>query len=396
MSVLTIDNEAGVEQQPISSADFLNRSTELLSVVLFVYQPEARKLSYNTAQIKSVLGYNMQLQPDADSFDVFDLLHPDDIDCFRNVLNQAGALNDDIICRLRYQDGHYGQFIFRAKMIMNAAGRNIFIYATSTQSPFAQYKNQNEALKDKLHDLQYVNKELEEFAYVASHDLQEPLRKITTFSSRLNEKFKASLGDEGGMYLDRIVASANNMRMFIESLLDFSRVSRVEAVQQFTDLNFIMKQVKADLELAIEETNCVISSDKLPSISASPTQMKQLFTNIVSNAIKFRKTGSTPEIQIKATELPKDECVYFSLDARQKYYKISVIDNGIGFAEEYASKIFKAFQRLHGKSEFPGTGLGLAICKKIVDQHAGRIFAEGEPGNGACFNIILPVGMPGN
>lgn len=396
MSVLSIDSETDVEQKQVSSTEFLNRATELLSVILFIYQPEARKLTYNPAQLKSVLGYDLHLPDGEDSFNVFNLLHPDDVDCFRSILNQTGTFNDDFTCRLRYQDGHYSQFIFRAKVIMNASGRNVFIYAISTQSPFAQYKSQNEALKDKLHSLQYVNKELEEFAYVASHDLQEPLRKITTFSSRLNEKFKQSLGNEGAMYLDRIVASANNMRLFIESLLDFSRVSRVEAVQQLTDLNFILKQVKADLELAIEETNCIISSDKLPCISASPTQMKQLFTNIVSNAIKFRKTGSAPEIQIQATELPEKECIYFSLDVRQKYYKISVRDNGIGFAEEYAAKIFQAFQRLHGKSEFPGTGLGLAICKKIVDQHAGRIFAEGEPGNGACFNIILPVVVPGN
>ena len=247
-------------------------------------------------------------------------------------------------------------------------------------------------LKKKVDELYLSNKELEEFAYVASHDMQEPLRKITTFSSRLMEKYKDALTGDGAMYLNRMMASAENMRVLINDLLEFSRISNTQ--QPFTriDLNVILRQVKTDLELIIEETGTQISSDILPEIEAIPSQMKQLFTNIISNAIKFRKQGVVPTITIKSSIVEKEAGLLKGLNKNEEYYQIKIMDNGIGFEDEYASRIFNVFQRLHGKSEYPGSGIGLAICKKIIEYHKGVIYAESTHGIGASFIFIIPKG----
>ena len=249
---------------------------------------------------------------------------------------------------------------------------------------------QEEELKRAILELQHSNKELEEFAYVASHDLQEPLRKISTFTGRLSEKYTPQIGDEGKMYVDRIIASAGNMRTLIDNLLEFSRISRIKQPFVELNLNFILRQVRNELELSIEETKTVIKAEELPAIQASLTQMKQLFCNILNNAIKFRKQDVAPEIIITSQALSDSEKKTYHLPPERNYFAIRVCDNGIGFESEYATRIFQIFQRLHGKSEYPGSGIGLAICKKIVEQHNGVVFAENVPEKGACFTIILP------
>ena len=245
-------------------------------------------------------------------------------------------------------------------------------------------------LENKVRELDRSNKELEEFAYIASHDLQEPLRKITSFSERLKEKLPSNLEPDVQLYLNRMLAATDNMRTLIDNLLEFSRTSRISEPFVGTDLNNIISEVRADLELKIEETSTKIESDTLPVIDAIPMQMRQLFTNLFTNAIKFKGEGATPEIQIKASVLSDEEKDSSHLRQNTNYYKIIVKDYGIGFDQEFSMKIFQIFQRLHGKAEYPGSGIGLAICKKIVENHSGRIFAQSEPGKGAEFIIILP------
>lgn len=249
---------------------------------------------------------------------------------------------------------------------------------------------QETQLQKAVEDLQRSNKELEEFAYIASHDLQEPLRKISTFGGRLLEKYATSLNSDGDLYLSRIMAAADSMRALIENLLEFSRISRIK--QPFVPLNldFVLHQVKEELELNIEEAGVMITADALPVIDASAMQMRQLFSNIINNAIKFRRADIPPEIQIRAHCLTPSEKRNYGLTADKEYIALRFADNGIGFEEEYASRIFQIFQRLHGKADYPGSGIGLAICKKIVDHHGGKIFAESRSGSGACFTIILP------
>lgn len=251
-------------------------------------------------------------------------------------------------------------------------------------------KDYEKNLQQKIAELDRSNKELEEFAYIASHDLQEPLRKITAFSERLQEKAVSEIGEDGQLYLQRILVATQNMRLLIDNLLEFSRTNRHKDALEKIDLNIVLKEVFTDLELKIEETNTIIECSSMPLLTAYYSQMKQLFTNILSNAIKFKKPGEPPRIIISCEELTDKEKNNHSLVSDKKYYKIIISDYGIGFEQEYAFKIFHIFQRLHGKAEYPGSGIGLAICKKIVDNHHGIIYAEGKPLKGATFSIILP------
>ena len=251
-------------------------------------------------------------------------------------------------------------------------------------------KDYEKNLGHKIEELNRSNKELEEFAYIASHDLQEPLRKITAFSERLQEKAKEEIGQDGQLYLQRILAATQNMRLLIDNLLEFSRTSRHNDPLENIDLNTVFKEVLADLELKIEETNAKIQHSPLPIITSYHSQMKQLFTNLLSNAIKFRKPGASPFIQVWSENASEKEKSDHLLRTDKRYHKIVVRDSGIGFEQEYSLKIFQIFQRLHGKAEYPGSGIGLAICKKIVENHNGVLYAESNPGDGAVFTVILP------
>jgi light-regulated signal transduction histidine kinase (bacteriophytochrome) len=245
-------------------------------------------------------------------------------------------------------------------------------------------------LENKVKELDRSNKELEEFAYIASHDLQEPLRKITSFSERLKEKLPANLEPDVQLYLNRMLAATDNMRTLIDNLLEFSRTSRSSEPYIKIDLDDIIADVKADLELKIEETGAIINSEPLPSLDAIPMQMRQLFTNLFTNAIKFRKPDRPPQIDITCRSLKEEDREMMHLRPTVPFFEITVKDAGIGFDQEYSDKIFQIFQRLHGKAEYPGSGIGLAICKKIVENHSGRIYAISEQDKGAAFIIILP------
>ncbi len=259
-----------------------------------------------------------------------------------------------------------------------------------TTRDISQLKDYEQELQRKIKELDRSNKELEEFAYVASHDLQEPLRKITTFGERLQAKFEKELGDEGKIYLTRMMAGAENMRLLIENLLEFSRLSHKDQPFRKCNLNILLKEVQAELELITEETNARISSNELPALEVVPSQIRQLFNNLISNAIKFRAPGISPVITITSQKISSKEKKEYSLSAEAAFYKITVTDNGIGFEQGYAKKIFQIFQRLHGKAEYTGSGIGLTICKKIAENHNGLIFATSTPGKGASFTVILP------
>lgn len=251
-------------------------------------------------------------------------------------------------------------------------------------------KDTEKQFNEHLAQLNDSNKELEEFAYVASHDMQEPLRKINTFSSMLAERYKELLPKDGVVYLERIIASADNMKQLINNLLDFSTVSNMVQTFHKVDICKVVDEAAAGLDLIVEETGTIIRCKDMPSVEADAQQLKQLFSNLIANSIKFRKPGQHSEIDIEATALPEPDVKKFGLPKDKKYFKIQVTDNGIGFEDEYASRIFKIFHRLHGKSEYPGSGIGLAICQKIVSRHNGVIYAENMKGQGARFSIILP------
>jgi light-regulated signal transduction histidine kinase (bacteriophytochrome) len=234
-----------------------------------------------------------------------------------------------------------------------------------------------QALDNKIQQLKNSNKDLEHFAYVASHDLKEPLRKIVAFSERLHKKYASLLEGDGLVYLSRMIDATQRMQTFIDDLLMFSRFSRDTSEKTEVDLNEILRGVLSDLDMQIESTNAKIEYDSLPKIKGVKTQMTQLIQNLISNALKFKKQDISPAIKIKCTDFTTD-------------YQIKISDNGIGFDEADAERIFVIFQRLNGRSEYEGTGIGLAICKKIVENHGGTISAQGQLNEGATFLFTLP------
>lgn len=224
------------------------------------------------------------------------------------------------------------------------------------------------------------NQELQDFAYIASHDLQEPLRKIQAFGDLLESEYKEQLGD-GGEYLNRMRNAASRMSVLIQDLLAFSRVSTKPQDIKQVDLNVIVEDVVGDLETSISEKNGKVTIAKLPAVWADSTHMRQLFQNLIGNALKFHKTDVPPRVAVSVRPRAKED----------KYYEIHVKDNGIGFDEKYLDRIFSVFQRLHGKDTYDGTGIGLAVCRKIVERYGGKIDAKSKPGAGSTFIIKLPI-----
>jgi len=252
-------------------------------------------------------------------------------------------------------------------------------------------KRTEEALARKASELARSNAELEQFAYVASHDLQEPLRKIRAFGDRLRGKVEAANLQDGRDYLARMQNAAARMQTLINDLLTFSRV--ISTTQPFVpvDLGAMTKEVLTDLEVRIEQTKAKVEVGTLPTIDADPLQMRQLLQNLIGNALKFQAPNAQPFVKIEAqiVKVPFAGGADDSPDA--EVCELTVQDNGIGFEEKYSEKIFAMFQRLHGRNEYEGTGVGLAVCRRITERHSGSIQAKSKPGEGATFIVTLPV-----
>jgi signal transduction histidine kinase len=248
----------------------------------------------------------------------------------------------------------------------------------------------NEELEESNNMLLKSNYELEQYAYVASHDLQEPLRKIRVYSSMMSEK--GGFGEEHHRTVSKINRAAERMSLLIKNLLEFSRLIKSETIMGQVSLLEIVNLIAEDFELTIEEKNAHIEISKLPSIEASGLQMNQLFYNLMSNALKFVKVGITPYISISNRLIKSSELLQYIPKplTYSNYYLISVTDNGIGFEPKYAEKIFDVFKRLHAQEIYAGSGIGLSLCRRIVTNHQGYIAAISEPGKGTTFNIILP------
>ncbi len=239
-------------------------------------------------------------------------------------------------------------------------------------------KHAEESLQVYAAKLEQSNRDLQEFAYIASHDLQEPSRKVLAFSDRLANKYSGMMDETGRDYLKRMRDASQRMQTLISDLLTFSRVST--RIQPFSpvDLNELAHDVVSDLEFQIDRTQGIVDLGVLPTIDADPTQMHQLLQNLINNALKFHQSGTPPHVQVTA-------------EAQDNTCKLNVKDNGIGFEEQYLDRIFKPFQRLHSREEYEGSGMGLAICRRIVERHGGDITAQSVIGQGSTFIVSLPI-----
>ncbi len=260
------------------------------------------------------------------------------------------------------------------------------ILVTLDKNMIKQKEIKNE-MKIYAEKLRASNKELQDFAHIASHDLQEPLRKITAFGDRLKSRYGDALGEQGSDYLERMQNAASRMQHLIQGLLSFSRVTTKAKPFEPVDLSATADGVMSDLEMRLQDTGGRVEIGELPTVSADPLQMRQLFQNLIGNALKFHKEDHRPLVRV-AAELYKTNG---SVRKNADYYQLIFEDNGIGFDKQYEERIFGVFQRLHGRKEYEGSGIGLSVCKKIAERHGGNISAQSTPGEGAKFIVTLPV-----
>lgn len=299
--------------------------------------------------------------------------------------------------RFRRHDGVYRWQLSRATAQYDANGRLQMWVGTSIdiydQKTFAKYLEEKvlertRELKESNDALAKTNRELENFAYIASHDLQEPLRKIMIFSDIL----KRNLHDETCVrkYFSKIDSSAKRMGDLIKAVLEYSRLPAHPGQLMLTDLNEIFENVMTDLELSISDRSAIVEADDLPAIPGVPLQIHQLFSNLLGNALKF--CNDAPRIFVRSRAVRGIELTdLFNADELKQYVELTFQDNGIGFDNRYREQIFTIFQRLHGLQQYSGTGIGLALCKKIVENHNGCIIAQSEPGRGATFIVYFPA-----
>ncbi len=353
-----------------------------------VWNIKTNKIIYSD-NLFSLLGCEPKsFEPTIEEFLKF--VHPDDRHIVilgnENILNKHKTYPR--YYRIIRKDGQERYFKAIGKFIEDASGNSTHI---GVVRDVTQQHRSKLILKERNRELKQSNKELAYFNQVASHDLQEPLRKVQTIISLILERELSVLSETGKDYFSRIQASVSRMRTLIDDLLLFSRTNKIDKTFEQSDLNLILKNTLFELSHSIEEKNAIIQSDQLPELKVIYFQIQQLFQNLISNSLKYCKHGVVPIIKFECEQINSSDYPALNITRNKIFYKITVTDNGIGFEQQYAEKIFTIFTRLYTSAEYPGTGMGLSICKKIVENHSGYIFAEGKLGIGVVISIFLPA-----
>lgn len=386
------------EREARESHVFIQKVADATPSIITSYNINTGVYRFVSQGLNQLLGYDPE-QPLQEGVMFFiNLIHPEDIGPLMelNAQELAEANNAppgaaepiaEFEYRVRHKNGEYRWLhTYGTVFDRNSEGKVEHILNISIDVTFR--KEMETVLSQKNLQLEQSNANLEEFAYVASHDLKEPLRKISIFGDRLLSTHYQHLGNEGQFYLEKIIDSSRKMQVLINDLLSLSLITGNKSFVNYS-LQAVLEEVMHTLEFKIEEKGAVIESSQLPEANIIPSQMRQLFQNLITNSLKFTRDGVRPVIHVSARRVLPGEASLHKLSRSKRYLEISFTDNGIGFDNMFAAKIFAIFQRLHHK-EYEGTGIGLAICKKIVENHEGVIYAAGEPGSGATFTFVIP------
>lgn len=396
-----VTEEKMIEKQLRDNQNFIQKIADAAPSIIASYNINTGKYSFINQGLEKLLGYKPQQVLDEGVSFFTKLIHPDDVAQLMEknaraieISNKSELLdNNEMITefqyRLRHKNGHYRWFHTFGTVFDRDSNRQIE-HILNISLDITERMEAEQVLFEKNMELQQSNASLKEFAYVASHDLQEPLRKISTFGDRLLFTQREKLDAEGKVYLEKIISSSIRMQQLINDLLSISMISGNKTFQPYS-LQLIFNEVLVSLEHIIEQRKAVITSDNLPEANIVPSQFRQLFQNLISNSIKFTLANVPPDITIRSKFLTTKDVKEYNLAKANKYLQIIFSDNGIGFDKIFADKIFAIFQRLHNKSEYEGTGIGLAICKKIIENHGGVIFASGVENKGSNFTIIIPA-----
>ena len=395
-----ITEQKNIERQLKDYKEFIEKITDVTPSIITTYNINTGEYSFINDAIDKFLGYSPTLVMEEGVAFMASIVHPDDIQALMEknakALEEANQMTGDFEepvvefkFRMRNAEGTYRWFHTYATIF----DRNDLGLVESVLNISIDITEQEEAEKElysKNIQLQQSNTSLEEYAYVASHDLKEPLRKIVTFSDRMLTTQADTLAEDGKVYLNKIITAALRMQTMINDLLAVSTIMGNTSFEP-TDLNTIVEEALIALDHKIEETNAAVEHDDLPTAAIVPSQFRQLFQNLINNSLKFARADVPPQIKITSGIVAHSAVKQFGLRKAKEYLRIKVRDNGIGFDDQYAAKIFAIFQRLHGRSEYEGTGIGLSICKKIAENHGGTIIAHGVVNEGATFTIIIPM-----
>ena len=368
--------------------EFFPHIEDILQFGVYTYASNGSEITWSDG-VYDLLGIERNsISSNIENF--YKFVHEEDAERLRSSVRESIASRQPYKIEFSITDGH-GHFkrVYAENYMKFDSNGELVEYTGLLKNVTEKYLNKK-SLELKIEQLDKSNNNLQEFVYVASHDLQEPLRKISTFSERLQDKYGHELNEEGRLYVNRILASCQGMQTLLEDLLDFSRLSFVNKTFEKVCMQDLITDVLNDLEMKIDESKAQVLCKDLPEIEVYPSQIRQLFNNLIGNSIKFRKPSEQLVINVDCHEYNFKDYPQLPLEKNMKYVKIQVKDNGIGFDQEFSQRIFMIFQRLHGKVEYQGSGIGLAICKKIVENHNGFIFADGTPGGGASFTILLP------
>lgn len=346
------------------------------------------KIEYSDNQFR-LLGFMPNaFVPNKDTF--LSYVHPDDKEAISKSMD--GIIKNKELPFIYYKivlpNNQIRHFKSTGKLLVDKNGSNILL---GINFDITDEHLLNIKLQEHNNELVKINKELASFNHVASHDLQEPLRKILTFISRISEADKAALSESGNEYITKVETSAKRMRVLIDDLLLFSRTNTTKKEFIQSDLNELFENVKSELAVIIDDKKADLNVGKLPTLNVIPYQIEQLFINLIGNSLKYSQTGIAPKIIVSSEEILSNEYPEIINQPFKKFHKITFTDNGMGFDPQFKDTIFVLFQRLHSKTDYPGTGIGLAICKKIVENHKGYITADSEPGKGSVFTVFLPV-----